>query len=182
MYCRELQRLYNNYCFYNMYNYYNLNLNSVEFNDVPINNEVGYIELYLTKDNGQVIVNDALCTVYARQGDEYQVPVKKIITTNYPTLIELPIAHPLGTLIKGPEYYFTTYNLTIELEGYYKIITLNIRLFPNIKATFYYNFNKIIQGQPNHEEITTIPPHPRDVLTEQLECVKEFRELCTRNT
>lgn len=74
MYCRELQRLYNNYCFYNMYNCYNLNLNFVEFNDVPINNEVGYIE------------------------------------------------------------------------------------------------------------ITTIPPHPRDVLTEQLECVKEFRELCPQNT
>jgi len=167
MYYRELQKSYNNYCFYNMYNYYNVNSNACAFmNDVPVNSEVAYIELYLTKDLGQEIAKDALCTIYVRQGDENQVPVTKLITTNYPTLIELPVAHSLGTLIKGPEYYYTTYDLTIELEGYYKIATLNIRLFPNVKTIFYYNFNKIIQGQPNREEITNIPPHPRDEIIE----------------
>jgi len=30
--------------------------------------------------------------------------------------IELPIADSDGTLIKGSEYYFTTYNMTIEKE------------------------------------------------------------------
>ena len=52
--------------------------------------------------------------------------------------------------------------MTIESEGYYKVTTLNIRLFPEIKATFFYNLNKIIQGVPIDEKVTKIPPHPRD--------------------
>ncbi len=164
----KFQDLYNHnkgYSFKNMYNYYNMNSNSGVFiNEVPVNSELGYIELYLTKNLGQEVATDAVLTIYVRQGEENQVPVKRLITTNNPTIVELPIAHPLGTLIKGPEYYFTPYDLTIEREGYYKIATNNIRLFPKIKASFYYNLNKIVEGTPNHEEITNIPPHPRDVL------------------
>jgi len=168
----EIQRLYNrckNYSVYNMYNYDNVNSNSNVFmNEVPINIEVGYIVLFVTKNLGKNLPTDAVVTIYASQGDSNQVPVKKLIIDNNPTIIELPIAHTLGTLIKGPEYYFTTYNLTIESEGYYRIITLNIRLFPKIKASFYYNLNKISRGIPNHEEIINIPPHPRDELTNGL--------------
>jgi len=164
----EIQKLYNGYknCgIYNMYNYNYANLNSNIFmNEVLVNNEVGYIALYVTKNLGKEIATDAVVTIYVSQGDLDQVPVKKLIITHNPTSIELPIAHNLGNLIKGPEYYFTTYNLTIENEGYYKITTLNIRLFPKIISSFFYNLNIISQGEPNRDEIINIPPHPRDEL------------------
>jgi len=144
----EIQNLYNIYCNeYNVPSYYKANSKSEVFmSEVPINDEVGYIVLYLTKDLGKEVATNAVLTIYVRQGNSFHLPVKRIITTQNPTIIELPIAHKLGTLIKGPEYYFTTYDLTIEMEGYYKINTLNIRLFPKIKVDFFYNFNRILQG------------------------------------
>lgn len=164
----DFQKLYygyKNYGIYNMFNCNKANLNSNIFmNEVPVNSEVGYIELYVTKNLGKEVATDAVVTIYAVQGDLDQVPVKRLIITQNPTVIELPMAHNLGTLIKGPEYYFTTYNLTIESEGYYKITTLNIRLFPKIKSSFFYNLNIILQGDPNSDEIINIPPHPRDAL------------------
>jgi len=164
----EIQKLYNEYknCgIYNMHNYNYAYLNSNIFmNEVPVNREVGYIELYVTKNLGKEVATDAVVTIYVNQGNSDQVLVKRLIISQNPTLIELPIAHNLGNLIKGPEYYFTTYNLTIESEGYYKITTLNIRLFPKIKSSFFYNLNIISQGTPNRDEIIDIPPHPRDEL------------------
>ncbi len=159
---------------YNKYESYFCNTNDdnrnsnfgVSMNEVPVSNEVGYIQIYLTKDLGKEVANDAVITIYVKQG-ENQIPVKRLVSIHNPTIIELPVANPLGTLIKGPEYYFTPYDLTIEKEGYYKITTLNIRLFPKIKTIFYYNLNRIMQGIPNHEEITNIPPHPRDILNGQ---------------
>jgi hypothetical protein len=133
-------------------------------NEIPINTESGFIELFVTKNLGKEVATDAVVTIYVRQSDEFHFPIEQFLIENNPTLIELPIAHRLGNLIKGPEYYFTTYNLTIESEGFYKVTTLNIRLFPEIKATFFYNLNKIIQGVPIYEEVTHIPPHPRDEL------------------
>lgn len=130
-------------------------------NEVPISNETGFMEIHITKNLGQEIATDAVLTIYVNK-DGNQVPVLILSPTENPTLIELPIAHPLGTLVEGPEYYFTPYNLTIENEGYYRINTQNIRLFPNIKANFFYNLNQIISSQPNHEEIIVFPPHPRD--------------------
>ncbi len=135
----------------------------ISANKVPISNDVGYIEINITKNLGQEIATDAVLTIYVNQNGN-QIPVVTLSPTENPTLIELPIAHPSGTLVEGPEYYFTPYNLTIENEGYYRIITQNIRLFPNVKAAFFYNLNKIVTGQPGHEEIIIIPPHPRDVL------------------
>lgn len=150
---------------YNKYKYGNYVYQNSRFdvfmNEVPVSSEYGFIELQVTKDLGREIAAGSVLTIYVnRNGD--QIPVVKLDITQNPTLIRLPIAHPSGTLIRGAEYYFTPYNLTIENEGYYNIATHNIRLFPNITAMFFYNFNRIIPGELNHEEITVIPPHPRD--------------------
>lgn len=131
--------------------------------EVPVNTEMGYIEIYITKNFGRDISTDAILTIYVNQDGNY-IPVTTISTTQNPTIIELPVAHPQGTLVEGPEYYFTPYSLTIESEGFYRIITQNIRLFPNIKSTFYYNLNEIVFGEPKREEITIFPSHPRDIL------------------
>ena len=131
--------------------------------EVPVSTEMGYIEMHITKNLGRDIATDAVLTIYVNQ-DGNQVPVISISPTQNPTIIELPIAHPQGTLVESPEYYFTPYSLSIESEGFYRIITQNIRLFPNIKSIFFYNLNEIVSGEPGREEITIFPPHPRDVV------------------
>lgn len=156
--CYEIQEYYNK-CRYN-YAYNNSNF-GIFFNEVPVSTDFGYIEIHITKNLGQEIATDAVLTIYVNQNGN-QIPVISLSPTQNPTIIELPIAHPEGTLVESPEYYFTPYSLTIESEGYYRIVTQNIRLFPNVKAIFFYNLNEIVSGQPNHEEITIFPPHPRD--------------------
>lgn len=150
---------YNKYK-YGTYDFKNSSLNKF-IDEVPVCSEYGFIEIQATKNLGSDIAAGAMLTIYVNQNGD-QIPVVRLPITQNPNLIKLPIAHPSGTLIKGPEYYFTPYNLTIENEGYYKILTQNIRLFPNITASFFYNLNKIIPGESNHEQITIIPPHPRD--------------------
>lgn len=157
MNCYDIQKYCNAYA---NYLYSNSNF-GVFVNKVPVSNEFGFIEIHITKNLGNEVATDAILTINVNQNGN-QIPVMSLSPTQNPTLIKLPIAHPFGTLVEGPEYFFTPYNLSIENEGYYKIITQNIRLFPNIKATFFYNLNRIVLGEPNREEITTIPPHPRD--------------------
>lgn len=151
-------------------NYYR-NYNNYEYgnyvyknsNEVPVSNEYGFIEIHITKNLATEIATDAVLTIYVNQNGN-QIPVVRLSPIQNPTTIKLPIANPAGTLIEGPEYYFTPYNLTIESEGFYRIVTQNIRLFPNITSVFFYNLNEIISGSPNHEQITIIPPHPRDII------------------
>lgn len=149
----------------NLYNYGYLQdslVSRVEANQMPVNSENGYIQIYLFTNRGQVPVEDAFVTVYARQGEV--VPVLKFKSSSCPFTFELPVAHSLGTLIEGPEYYFTTYDITIEKEGYYAITVKNIRMFPGITSEFSYNLNKILPGLPDKQETIAIPSHPRDIL------------------
>lgn len=136
-------------------------------NDVPVNTDVGYIELFVFTDRGLIPVEGADVTFYARRGDQDRVKVKEIISEVNPIIVELPVAHPLGTLIEGPEYYFTTYDMTIEKDGYYGINALNIRMFPGITAQFNYNLNRTLPNAPGRQETFSIPPHPRDVIDPQ---------------
>lgn len=141
---------YNPYYVQRPYSKYNWCKN-FNFNDVPISRDNGYIEISITKELGTEVATDAILTIYVNQNGN-RIAVKRLSPKENPTLIELPIAHPAGNLVKGPEYYFTPYDLTIESEGYYRIETRNIRLFPNIKAMFFYNLNKIIPGVPNEDK------------------------------
>nr|WP_312578602.1 hypothetical protein [Sedimentibacter sp.] len=146
------------------YNYCNTKLNNDAYiNRVPVNSDVGYIELYITQRLGTEFPTNAVVTIYVRHEDN-QIPVKNFVVTTNPTIIELPVANPQGTLIEGPEYFFTPYDLTIESEGYFKISTLNIRLFPKITTRFYYNLNEIMQNEPYKEEVINLPTHPKDIL------------------
>lgn len=150
---------------YNKYKYTNHMYKNSEFdvfiNEVPVSSEYGFIEIQVTRDLGREVATGSVLTIYVNNNGR-QIPVVNLEITQNPTLIRLPIAHPAGTLVRGAEYYFTPYNLTITDEGYYNIATQNIRLFPNIKALFFYNFNRIIPGEVNRDQITIIPPHPRD--------------------
>lgn len=152
----------NNYKKYKYRTYdYKYLCQNVFINEVPVSNEYGFIELHVTKNLGKEVAAGALLKIYVKSNGN-EIPVVNLTITQNPTIIMLPIANSSGTLVKGPEYYFTPYDLTIESEGYYKVSTQNIRLFPNVTASFFYNLNRIIPGEPNLEEITVIPPHPRD--------------------
>ncbi|MDF2678192.1 MAG: hypothetical protein K0Q97_2536 [Bacillota bacterium] len=167
----EINNLYNRIKTYGIYNKYKYNKAEssldIFISEVPVNNEVGFIELSVTKNLGKEIGIGAVLKIYVNTELKNQELVETITITHNPTKIELPVAHPLGDLIKGPEYYFTTYNITIENEGYYKITTLNIRLFPKITSKFQYNLNEITTDTLEQEIIIDIPPHPRDIINGQ---------------
>lgn len=166
-YNKNLFDKYNNY-FYN-YNFPNIYYKTdIYMNEVPVNTDVGYIELYVFTERGLTPVEGAEITFYVRRGDEDRVKVKEIISEINPIIVELPIAHPSGTLIRGPEYYFTTYDMVIEKEGYYGINALNIRMFPGITAQFNYNLNRALPNVPGRQETFSIPSHPRDIIVDQL--------------
>lgn len=135
---------------------------------VPVSQESGYIELFVFTERGRVPIRDATVTVYARQTALIGTPIQTLTTTENPITIELPVAHPSGTLVRGPEYFFTTYNITISDEGYSPVTILNIRIFPGITENIDINLIEIIPGTlPIPEKIINIPPHPRDALFNQ---------------
>lgn len=161
---------YRNLCNVNdIYPDYHIILNKLKSastvpNEIKPSEGIGAIELYVFKNRGKDPVPDAMVTVYARVGEEDAVTVKTFPTTTNPITFELPVAHPSGTLIRGPEYYFTTYDLKIEADGYFLVNVLNIRMFPGVTTNFDINLIEAVPGEPVQERVIYIPPHPRDVI------------------
>lgn len=156
-----------NYICYNNYKNKISNYN-VFINEVPVNQDVGYIQLYVFRERGRVPIPNAEVTIYARQTALVGILIKTLETTVNPITIELPVAHPSGNLITGPEYRFTTYNMTITTDGYSPVSIVNIRIFPGITENFDINMIEVIPGVlPIPEKIINIPPHPRDLINNQ---------------
>lgn len=148
----------------NLHCYNNLSFNDVVASQVEPCKETGFLELFVFTDRGIVPVEGAKVTIFAKKDEGNSSPLMTFYTGSTPIVIELPMAHPEGTLIEGPEYCFTTYNMLIEKEGYYSINVLNIRLFPGIITQFNYNLNSLQPGIPYRQETIAIPPHPRDTV------------------
>lgn len=129
-------------------------------------NNTGFLKLYIVNHVDKTIVNNATITIYVTDGLRRDIPIVHLITTLNPVRIELPMANVLGTLIVGPEYNFSTYDLRIDAFGYFSRDVYNIRLFPN--ETSYFEIELVpvthIEAQPLIEERIDIPPHPRDVV------------------
>jgi hypothetical protein len=66
------------------------------------------------------------------------------------------------------EIYTTTYNISVDIFGYFTNIIYNNRLFPNVTTDFVIEMIPITQPQPQPiiEERLELPPHPRDVVEE----------------
>lgn len=126
----------------------------------------GFIRLNIVRQSDKAPVRNATITIYVTRGTERDIPIMHLITTINPIRIELPIAYTLGTQITGPEYDFSTYNLRVDAFGYFSTSVYNIRLFPGTTSHFEINMNAVsqLEGVPNIEERTDIPPHPRDEL------------------
>lgn len=153
---------------YHVYNNLNIFFAEQQQLQVPVNQEIGYIELFVFTDRGTVPINNATVTVYARQTALIGAPIMTLTTATNPATIELPVAHPSGTLIQGPEYFFSTYNLTIRAQGYSPVTVLNIRVFPGITENLDINLFDVPPGSETiPEKIIDIPPHPRDTVLNQ---------------
>lgn len=132
---------------------------------LEVTNNTGFIRLNIINQTDKTPVSNATVTIYVTDGMQRDIPVMHLITTINPIRIELPMANDLGTLIAGPEYDFSTYNIRVDAFGYLSRNIYNVRLFPN--TTSYFEIDLIpvtqLQVQPLIEERFNIPPHPRDV-------------------
>ncbi len=52
--------------------------------EVPVSTNNGYIELYVFTGRGRVPIEDAVVTIYARQGEVNEIPVKRVLTKEIP--------------------------------------------------------------------------------------------------
>lgn len=131
---------------------------------VPVNSNLGYVEMFVFTERGQYAIPGAVVTIYARQENNL-VPIYNFSTENFPITVALPVAHPIGTLIRGPEYYFTTYDITVEAARFAPFRINNVRMFEGITTKIDIDMQEIIVGQyPIPEIVVDIPPHPRDAL------------------
>ncbi|WP_312811513.1 hypothetical protein [Sedimentibacter sp.] len=129
---------------------------------VPVNRNTGFMEVFVFTDRGEFAVPGALITIYARQ-ENNDIPVFNTPTGNSPIIVRLPVAHPLGSLIRGPEYYFTTYDITVDAANFAPYRCNNIRLFEGITTKFNVDMLRLVPQQyPLPENVVNLPPHPRD--------------------
>nr|WP_312577549.1 hypothetical protein [Sedimentibacter sp.] len=131
-----------------------------------ITNKVGYLNIYVFTGKEQIPIANATVTVYVRKGDDLEIPIMRFITSTNPILIQIPVAYSPDTLIVGPEYSFSTYNLRVEASGYYITRILNIRMFPGIVTDFNVSMIPTTESSlaGSGEQIINIPPHPRDII------------------
>lgn len=124
----------------------------------------GFVRLYIIDQVTKNPIPYSTITVYVTDGVQRDIPIMHLVTTLNPVRIELPMASELGTQIVGPEYDFSTYNISIDVFGYFSHILYNIRLFTNTTTDFTVGMVPITQVQllPVIEERIIIPPHPRD--------------------
>lgn len=144
----------------------NINNKKMFMNDleVPVNSNIGYLQINVSSEQGRVTVPNPFVTVYAR-GDEGPVIVFSEVINDSSVTLSLPVAHPQGTLIRGPEYYFTTYDVSVTSDGFAPYRCNNLRLFEGINTKLDVCMTSVEPGQyPVPEQIVDIPPHPRDQL------------------
>jgi 5-hydroxyisourate hydrolase-like protein (transthyretin family) len=137
---------------------------SQNINMFEISNNYGFIRIsVIDQMTGEPITNLGI-TIYVTDGAQRDIPVLHLVTTPNPIRIELPVACSFGTQIKGPEYDFSTYNLRVDVFGYFANVVYNIRLFPDTTTDFQIAMTPITQVrlEPVIEERVDIPPHPRD--------------------
>lgn len=126
--------------------------------------DMGYVNIFIYTGEDYRPLNNAIVTVYVRRNPEIELPILRMITTINPILIQLPIAYNPETLIRGPEYFFSTYNISIDADGYYPVKILNVRMFPRVSTSFYVKMTEISDDkyESKYENVIYIPPHPRD--------------------
>ncbi len=127
-------------------------------------NNFGFVRLSIINEVTKEPISYATITFYVTEGEDRDIPIMHLVTTINPVRIELPMAHELGTKIVGPEYNFSTYNISIDVFGYFTRIIYNVRLFPNTTTDFIIEMVPITQvrEQPLIEERIELPPHLRD--------------------
>ncbi|MGD9567388.1 MAG: hypothetical protein AB7V48_03590 [Sedimentibacter sp.] len=163
LYQQQLMNFYKNQCKY-LDSYRNF-CSSQYINMLEDINNTGFVRLSIIDQVTKEPIPYATITFYVTNEAQRDIPIMHLVTTINPVRIELPMANELGTKIAGPEYDFSTYNISIDVFGYFTRIIYNIRLFPNTTTEFEIEMVPItqIREQPFIEERTDIPPHPRDV-------------------
>ena len=95
------------------------NLYRKQANMLGTQQPTGFIRLNIVDQVTKVEIPNSTITFYVTDGLDRDIPIIHIVTILNPIRIELPMANDLGTQIVGPEYAFSTYNLSVNVFGYF---------------------------------------------------------------
>lgn len=159
------KNFYNNENIFNLINqYYNRDIFMCE---LPTGQGVGYLDLQVLSEFTQSSLPQSRVSFYARKGVNDEILIMTLLSTLNPIRVQLPVAYNAETLFKGPEYYFTYYTVRAESSGHYPTRILNVRMFPKITTTFNITMIPVAVVDPEFEQIIDLPPHERDVITDE---------------
>lgn len=149
----------NIYPYQNIYHSKNILMTEIQYN-------TGNLRLNIVDQLSGESLPNATITIYATDGQQRDVPIVHVMSILNPIGVVLPVTCPFGTQIAGPEYDFSTYNVRVDVFGYFANVVYNVRLFPNTTVDFRIEMIPITQVAPMPviEERLEIPPHPRDML------------------
>lgn len=122
-------------------------------------NEFGYIKVRVITELGKVPLKDATVSVYASLNELIKIETFTTDEMGNAPIIKLPVAYNPLNLQMDPNYYYTDYNLVIELENYYTVAIFDIQIFPDITTVFDINMTKVPAETPYpRKKKTTIIP------------------------
>lgn len=121
--------------------------------------EVGYINVGVFTASGALPVPDAVVTLYHtyEAGEEHVLYHLVTDESGIIPRMEVPVEYQGAD--QQTEYYYSTYNLRVQADGYYPYNLLDIQVFPDIATNYRINMIPAARGDiTNSPEQTFVTP------------------------
>lgn len=133
-------------------------INKVHKTESPIRH--GFIDVRVVENLGDAPVEGVKVTLYSKENNRNVALMDYVTDKNGKIeLIKVPVAFDRDNPSMDSEYYYTSYDLRIEKEGYFSVRVLNIQVFPDTTVNFDINITEVPESAsyPFEEEIIEIP-------------------------
>jgi len=126
--------------------------------------QYGYLNVHVSNPDGAPISN-AIVSLFILDRFKGETPVQAARTNEEGNILNLtvPVEYNI-TYDTGANYYLTSYNLRVDVYGYYSYQVNNIRIYPGIATNFNVILYPITLNIPgiNLEQRVQLPPSKFD--------------------
>lgn len=126
--------------------------------------ETGFVSVIVSTALGALPVPGAVITLYRSDSQGNEEALYHVITDRSGRVpnLPLPVTYNPESPLGSSEYFFSTYNLRVQANGYYTQNIIDVRVFPDTITRFNVNLIPISQGGDEGERTIVIPPSPTD--------------------